>query len=277
MKVAVLSGKGGAGKTLLAVNLAAAAGKATYVDCDVEEPNGRLFLRPEGALSQPVYTPLPAFDRERCDGCRKCVDFCRFHALVYVKGAPMVFPEVCHACGGCSLVCPRGAVTEARRPVGLVEEGWRDGVRVITGELSPGEASGIPVIQAALRAAGSPDGLTVLDCPPGSACPVMECVAAADFCLLVTEPTAFGLDNLQMVYELVTLLRKPCGLVINKAEGPWPPLEDFCARNGLEVLLRLPFRRRLAELTARGELACLRDGEASAAFRALAERLGVRP
>lgn len=105
----------------------------------------------------------------------------------------------------------------------------------------------------------------------------MECVAAADFCLLVTEPTAFGLDNLRMVYELATLLHKPCGLVINKAEGPWPPLEDFCARAGLEVLLRLPYRRHLAELTARGELACLRDGEASAAFRALAERLGVRP
>ena len=215
MTVAVLSGKGGTGKTFLSVNLAAAAEQAVYIDCDVEEPNGRLFLRPRAVEQRAVTTPLPAFDGARCDGCRRCVDFCRFHALVYVKGKPMVFPDVCHACGGCSLVCPQGAVREEARTVGAVETGARDGIQVVTGILNTGEASAVPVIRAALAAGLGQEDTTIIDCPPGSSCSVMESVAQADYCVLLTEPTAFGLHNLRVVQELVTLLGKPRGVVLN--------------------------------------------------------------
>ena len=151
MKIAVLSGKGGAGKTLTAVNLAAAIGNGVYVDCDVEEPNGRLFLKPEEVTETEVTAGLPEFDSEKCTGCRRCVDFCRFHALVYIKNRPKVFSEVCHSCGGCSLVCPAQAVTEKGRTIGRLETGKRGDLQVITGVLDPGEASGVPVISSALR------------------------------------------------------------------------------------------------------------------------------
>lgn len=150
MKIAVLSGKGGAGKTFVAAGLACAAGRAAYVDCDVEEPNGRLFFRPENVARRVVERKMPEFDREKCSGCRKCVESCRFNALVLVKGAPMLFPEVCHSCGVCAYVCPDGAVSEAGREAGAVESGESDGVRVVTGELKLGEATGVPVISAAL-------------------------------------------------------------------------------------------------------------------------------
>jgi len=274
MRIGVLSGKGGAGKTMMAVNLAAAGERAVYIDCDVEEPNGRLFFRPEGVTAQAVRTKLPEFDALKCTGCRKCVEFCRFHALVYIKEKPMVFEEVCHACGGCGLVCPSGAVMERERPVGQVERGRHREVEVITGVLNPGEASGVPVIRAALKAGASIGGLTIVDCPPGSACTVVESISNVDYCLLAAEPTAFGMHNFQMVYELAVLLGKPCGVVINKMDGPYPPLEDFCRENGLPILLRIPYRRRLAQMAAEGEIAVERDRAAAVVFRRLLERIG---
>ena len=273
MTVAILSGKGGTGKTFLSVNLAAAAEQAVYIDCDVEEPNGRLFLRPQAVEQQAVTTPLPAFDGARCDGCRRCVDFCRFHALVYVKGKPMVFPDVCHACGGCALVCPQGAVREEARTVGAVETGVRDGIQVVTGILNTGEASAVPVIRAALAAGLGQEDTTIIDCPPGSSCSVMESVEKADYCVLVTEPTAFGLHNLRMVQELVTLLGKPWGVVLNKAEGDYPPLEQFLRETGGAILASIPFSPELAALGAGGELACRRSPEFKALLQGLLTRL----
>ncbi len=196
MKIACLSGKGGAGKTFVAVNLASAAGKSTYIDCDVEEPNGRLFWRPENLETAVVYKVQPAFDAQKCTGCRQCVKACRFHALMYVKEKPAVFSEVCHDCGLCALVCPEDAISEEKRPVGVLETGTHNGVTIVSGILNPGEASGIPVIRQALQHA---KGTTVLDCPPGSACSVMESIMDADYCVLVVEPTAFGFHNFRMV------------------------------------------------------------------------------
>lgn len=268
MTVAVLSGKGGTGKTFLSVNLAAAAEQAVYIDCDVEEPNGRLFLRPRAVEQRAVTTPLPAFDGARCDGCRRCVDFCRFHALVYVKGKPMVFPDVCHACGGCSLVCPQGAVREEARTVGAVETGARDGIQVVTGILNTGEASAVPVIRAALAAGLGQEDTTIIDCPPGSSCSVMESVAQADYCVLVTEPTAFGLHNLRMVQELVTLLGKPRGVVLNKAEGDYPPLEQFLKETGGIILASIPFSPELAALAPEESWPAARVRSSKPCFRA---------
>lgn len=269
MRLAVLSGKGGTGKTFISVNLAAVASTATYIDCDVEEPNGRLFLKPENLSVETVSTCLPVFDKSKCTGCRKCVDFCRFNALVYLKNKPMVFPEVCHSCGGCLLVCPSGAISEMEKPVGIVERGDCGDIRVVTGCMDLGEASGIPVIKAALSHTGPVDKLTVIDCPPGSACPVMESVQGADFCLLVAEPTAFGLHNFEMVYELVTLLHKPCGVVINKADGGYAPLEDFCAKHDIPVLFSIPHSERLAKLGANGEIAAYAEAKYAELFRSL--------
>lgn len=271
MKLACLSGKGGAGKTLLAVNLAAAAGRGTYIDCDVEEPNGRLFLCPQAPEQIPVRTLLPEFDSAKCTGCKACVQFCRFHALIYIKEKPMVFSEVCHSCGGCSLVCPEGAVTEKPRPIGHLELGRRGGLRVVTGVLDPGEASGVPVIREALKLA---EGPTVIDCPPGSACSVMESVMTADFCLLVAEPTAFGFHNFKMIHQLATLLGKPCGVVVNKQETPYAPLEQFCQEQGLPVLARIPYDPHIAAATARGELIFETMPEVRPLFSGLLAQIG---
>lgn len=269
MTVAVLSGKGGTGKTFVAVNLAAAAGSAAYLDCDVEEPNGRLFLKPTHMAASPVTVCLPSFDGAACAGCRKCVDFCRFHALVFVGGKPVVFPEVCHACGGCALVCPTHAVTETRREVGTVEEGVSGNIRVVTGILHTGEVSAVPVIKAVLKQGITPDRLTVVDCPPGSGCSVMESVSRADLCLLVAEPTAFGFHNFKMVHELARLLHKPCAVVINKASGAYPPLEEYCAGTNTPIVLRLPYSRALAAGTAAGEIAVQRDALTAQRFEHL--------
>ena len=254
MKIAVLSGKGGAGKTLVATNLAALANRGSYLDCDVEEPNGRIFLQPQVEQSLTVYTKLPSFDAAKCIGCRQCVDFCRFHALFYVKEKPLVFPEICHSCGGCQLVCPTGAITEVDRPVGQLEIGHRQQLRVITGILNLGEASAVPVISRVLAQA-RPQELTIVDGPPGSSCSVMETVAGVDLCLLVVEPTAFGLHKFTMVHQLAQLLGKPCAVVLNKAEGRYQPLEEYCRLQQLPIVATLPYEQQLAQALAAGQLA----------------------
>ncbi len=274
MKIAVLSGKGGAGKTMTAVNLASALGCAAYVDCDVEEPNGRLFWKPEQLQHTTVSTLLPAFDSAKCSGCRKCVDFCRFHALIFIKDKPMVFPEVCHSCGGCSMVCPGGAVSETERPIGMLEIGTHGKIRVISGILNPGEASGVPVIRAALKAAQNFPGPVIADCPPGSACSVMESVSTADYCILVTEPTAFGFHNFRMVHELVSLLKKPCGVVINRQDSPYEPLEQYCRTEGLPVLARIPYDPGIAQMISRGEILCEKSPRLRAVFENIALQIG---
>ena len=271
MKIACLSGKGGAGKTLVAVNLAATAGNCTYIDCDVEEPNGRLFLKPENIWMDSVDSLLPDFDAGRCTGCRQCVDFCRFHALMYIKEKPMVFSEVCHSCGGCMLVCPEDAITEKPKPIGMLEVGSHGKIKVVTGILNPGEATGVPIIREALKLA---EGMTIIDCPPGSACSVMESVMDADYCLLVAEPTAFGFHNFQMVHELVTLLGKKCGVVINKQDTPYEPLEQFCKEKDLPVLARIPYDPRIAALSADGQIAAATDEKMRCLFEELLCKIG---
>ncbi len=269
MRIAILSGKGGTGKTLVAVNLAVTAGKATYVDCDVEEPNGRLFLKPGKLNTKIVTTRFPVFDETKCIGCRKCVSFCRFNALVYIKNKPFVFSEVCHACGGCALVCPCGAISENEKPIGVIECGTCGNIRVITGCMNLGEVSGVPIIKEALSCTREADELIVIDCPPGSGCSVMESVQRTDYCVLVAEPTAFGLHNLEMIYELVCLLQKPCGVVINKADGNYAPLDDFCIKHAIPVLCRIPYSEKLAKLCAKAKIVAMADSEAALLFQML--------
>lgn len=274
MKIAVLSGKGGAGKTFTAVNLAAAAEKAVYIDCDVEEPNGRLFFQPQEIQKEEVTTKLPEFDPTKCNGCKACVEFCKFHALIYIKEKPKVFQEVCHACGGCSLVCPNQAVSEKERPVGMLETGYHGEVRVITGILNLGEASAVPVIKKALQKGDSEEKYIIIDCPPGSACSVMESIEDADYCLLVAEPTAFGFHNFCMVHELAGVLGKPCGVVINKYEEVYEPLEDYCREHELPVLLRIPYEEEIASAVSKGKILSEQSPEYKERFQALLSRIG---
>lgn len=254
MKIAVLSGKGGTGKTFISVNLATSAEKSVYLDCDVEEPNGHLFFKPNSIQRKPVYTFLPDFNTKKCTGCRKCIDFCRFHALVFIENAPFVFPEICHYCGGCKIICPNNAIEKTKRIVGVVEQGTHHSVSVVSGILNLGETSGIPVIQSVLNHTAPSHELTIIDCPPGSSCSVMESIKDADYCILVTEPTAFGLHNLKMVYKLTSLLKKPSGIIINKVENTHTLIDDFCRQYNVPILSDIPFSPKFAKLGAKAEI-----------------------
>lgn len=252
--IAILSGKGGTGKTLVSVNLAAAAVKSTYVDCDVEEPNGHLFFKPTAVKKEEIFVKIPNVNKDLCIGCKKCVEFCKFNALAYGKEL-IVFDEVCHSCGGCVLICPQKALTEKNKLIGIVETGISQNVKTITGELKTGEASGVPIIKNLLNKAKDEKGLIFIDCPPGSACTVMESIADVDFCLLVAEPTVFGAHNLSMAHELVKVFGKPCAVVLNKTTGEYNPSEDFCVKYGIEIFAKIPFDNELGEINSNGKIA----------------------
>lgn len=284
MNIAVLSGKGGTGKTLLSVNMAATSKSATYIDCDVEEPNGYLFFKPEAIVEENVSVKIPEVDKELCSGCRKCVDFCKFNALAFIKKAPIVFGDICHSCGGCSLLCPENAITEKDKVIGKIEKGKSQGIDVYTGILNTGEVSGVPIIEKLLEEnrKSSSNGevsnniegnekLSIIDCPPGSACIVMESIKDADFCVLVAEPTAFGAHNLEMVYELVSLFGKPFGVVLNKCLDGENPSEEFCKEKGIKILGRVPFEKELGELNSNAKIAARESERYNKLFKNILE------
>jgi MinD superfamily P-loop ATPase len=250
MKIAVLSGKGGTGKTLLSVNLAAAAEESIYIDCDVEEPNGYLFFKPENIESEKISVRIPFVDETRCNGCRKCTDFCKFNALAYINNKLLVFDDICHSCGGCVLFCSEKALAERKKSIGEVQRGVSENVTVITGILNTGEASGIPIIKKLLKDIPENKGASLIDCPPGSACIVMESIKDADYCIFVAEPTLFGVHNLNMVYELVRLFDKPHGVVLNKCQDGENPAEKFCLEKGIKILGKIPFDNELGTLNS---------------------------
>ena len=268
MKIAVLSGKGGTGKTFVAVNLAAAAQKAFYADCDIEEPNGYLFFKPDNIKKQKITVKVPVINAAECTGCRKCVEFCRFNALAFVKNNVMVFNELCHSCGGCKILCPNQAISEKERETGVIEEGVSDNVTVFTGCLNTGEASGVPIIKELIKKLPE-DNISIIDCPPGSACTVMESIRKSDYCLLVAEPTLFGVHNMAMVYELVKLFNKPYGAVINKYLSKDNPAGRFCNENNIKILEEIPYDLKLGEIISNGRIAVRENGEYNKIFKKL--------
>lgn len=272
MRIAVLSGKGGTGKTLVSVNLAAAAKTSTYIDCDVEEPNGRLFFKPEDVQEEKISVKIPEVNNERCNGCRKCVDFCKFNALAYIKEELMVFEEICHSCDGCMMVCPEKALTEREKVIGAIQKGASDQVTVYTGILNTGEASGIPIIEKLLDESKSESNeLILIDCPPGSACIVMETIKDADYCILVAEPTIFGVHNLNMVYELVKLFNKPFGVVLNKCLDGDNPAKTFCLEKNIKILDQILFDNELGRLNSSAEIAVKENKKYTQLFSSLLE------
>lgn len=272
MKIAVLSGKGGTGKTLVSVNLASVAEQAVYIDCDVEEPNGHLFFKPERISAEIITIKMPIVNDKLCNGCRKCVEFCKFNALAFIKNRPYVFDDVCHSCGGCILVCPEKALTETEKIIGEVQKGVSGNVKVNTGILKPGEESGVPIIKKLLESGKVDENLpTIIDCPPGSNCVVMESIKDADYCILVAEPTLFGVHNLNMVYELVKLFNKPYGVVLNKCLDGENPAEKFCIEKNVPVLGRILFDNELGKLNSDAKIAARESEKYRTMFLSLLE------
>jgi MinD superfamily P-loop ATPase len=255
MILAVASGKGGTGKTLVATSLALSAegqGPVQLVDCDVEEPNAHILLRPALTSSIPVLVPVPKVDKDKCTYCRVCSEACPYNAIAVMGENVLVFPELCHGCGVCTYVCPENAISEEGREVGVVEEGRAGEVRFAHGRLAIGEAMAGPVMRAVKQRADR-SSTVIIDVPPGNSCPVVEAVRGSDFCLLVTEPTPFGLHDLALAVELARKLAIPCGVVINRDGSGDERVERYCAQQQIPVLLKIPLDRRIAELYCRGQ------------------------
>ncbi len=253
-KIAVLSGKGGTGKTMVSVNLASSRKNAVYIDCDVEEPNGYLFFKPTNIKTKDVCVKIPKINSDICISCRKCVDFCKFNALAMAKEKILILEEVCHSCGGCKIVCPVDAIEEEDKKIGEIQSGKSNGMSIKTGILNIGEVTGVKIIDELLKMEESMDTDIVIDCPPGSACSVMESIKDADYCVLVTEPTSFGVHNLNMVYELVKLFNKPYGVIINKYIEDENLAQDFCKKNNINVLGKIPYSKEISKINSRGDI-----------------------
>jgi MinD superfamily P-loop ATPase len=252
--LAVASGKGGTGKTTISVNLARALGSdVRLLDCDVEEPNDHLFLRGTVTKMEIVGIPVPQVDESLCDGCGDCGKFCAYHAIISFGAKPLVFPEMCHGCGGCARVCPKKAIREVDKRIGVVETIQVENITLIQGCLDVGVAMAPPLIRAVKSRLlkGQP---AILDAPPGTSCPVIAAIRGADFVLLVTEPTPFGLHDLTLAVDMVRELGLPLGVVINRVGVGDDRVHVYCNKEEIPVLLEIPDDRRIAEAYSRGKL-----------------------
>ncbi len=255
MIISIASGKGGTGKTTIATNLAISLSQmdVTLLDCDVEEPNAHLFLQPQMESKETVTLPVPQIDENKCTLCGKCSEICQFKAIVRIADTMLTFTDLCHSCGGCMEVCPVGAITETGRELGVIEKGNKNGIKFIHGRLRVGEAMSPPLIKKVRKMAGS-EGLTIIDAPPGTSCPVISAMKNTDFVILVTEPTPFGLNDLKLAAGAVKILGIPCGLIINRSDMGDDKVKGFAADESIPILMEIPFERKIAESYSRGEL-----------------------
>jgi len=254
MIISIASGKGGTGKTTVSTNLAFALAEnmeVQYLDCDVEEPNGHLFLKPEFAKKEKVNLLIPQIDRDKCTYCGICSDVCMFNALAVIEGDVLVFDDLCHSCGACWYFCPEKAISTTPKMIGLVESGRAGNVEFVHGRLNVGVAISPPVINQVKKHI-DPGKVAVLDVPPGTSCPVIESVEGSDFCILVTEPTPFGLNDLKLAVEMLRKLAIPFGVVINRSDIGDNRVDDYCASEEIPVLLRIPHSRDIATVYSKG-------------------------
>jgi len=272
MKIAVASGKGGTGKTTVAVNMARTLGSdVLLLDCDVEEPNAHLFLQTGPASETVVTVPVPQVDEALCDGCGECGKFCAYHAIVSFGTVPLVFPEMCHGCGGCARVCPRKAIREFDKRIGVIATSKSENIRLVQGRLDVGGTIAPPLIRA-VKACLRNGQTAILDAPPGTSCPVIATIRDADFVLLVTEPTPFGLHDLKLAVDMVRELKIPFGVVVNRAGIGDNRVHAYCAEQHIPVLRDIPDDRRIAEAYSRGRLIVEALPEYRALFQALIDQ-----
>lgn len=254
MIISVASGKGGTGKTLVATSLALSlkgSHEVILLDCDVEEPNAHVFLNPLLTGSETVSIPVPKVADDKCNYCGKCAEVCAYHAIAVFGHQVLVFPQLCHGCGACSYLCPEKAITEEPRETGVVEWGHSDSISFVQGILNVGEAMAPPVIRK-VKEYGNDSGVVIRDVPAGTSCPMVEAIKGSDFCLLVTEPTPFGLNDLALAVETVRELRIPCGVILNRAGIGNAGVEEYCHKEGISILLTIPLDTEIARLYSRG-------------------------
>lgn len=254
MKIAIASGKGGTGKTTLAVNLAFSSEEdVQLVDCDVEEPNSHLFVHADKISEEEVFIPVPEIDKDKCIACGECAAFCEYNAIAALGGPPMVFPEMCHGCGGCEKICEQNAITEVDRRIGVVETSNSAKVTLVHGCLDIGVAMAPPLINAVKRRMDE-SGLVILDAPPGTTCPAVAAVSGVDYVVLITEPTPFGLNDLRLAVEMVRELGRDFGVVVNRAGTGDKEVQRYCREDNIPLLYEIPDDRRVAQAYSRGEL-----------------------
>jgi MinD superfamily P-loop ATPase len=254
MIISIASGKGGTGKTLVATSLALSLKdehRVQLLDCDVEEPNDHIFLKPVIAHSEIVCIQVPKVNEKKCTYCGKCAEVCAYHAMAVLPKHVLVFPELCHGCGACSYLCPEKAISEEGREIGVVEQGYSDSVEFVHGKLTIGEAMATPVIRQ-VKEYANPDGIVIIDVSPGTSCPVVESINDSDFCLLVTEPTPFGLNDLVLAVETVRELNIPFGVVLNRVGVGDNKVEAYCRKENIPILLTIPLDTEIARLYSQG-------------------------
>lgn len=270
MKISVLSGKGGTGKTTVATNLVKVMG-CKYADCDVEEPNGFIFFKPDILETRDVKIPCPVVNEEKCISCQKCVDICQFNALVHTNKEIMLFEKLCHGCGACSLVCPKNAISEEGRVIGKIDIGKSDDIETIRGILNVGEPMAGPIIGEIKDLLD--DKTTILDCSPGTSCNVVKAIIDTDYAILVTEPTAFGLHDLKLAVELVRKMNIPLGVIVNRADKDEVLITSYCKDENIDILGIIPFEKKAAKLYSQGKF-LVEEQEYKKIFENIAQRLG---
>jgi len=279
LTLSIASGKGGTGKTTIATNLAVAIARmgvnVAYLDCDVEEPNGRIFLKPDITREIEVTVPVPRVDLDKCTLCGECSSACEYHAIAVLGKTVGVFPSLCHGCGGCSDVCPEDAIEEITRTIGTISCGVGMGAKFLEGRLKVGEAISPPITKV-LRKLANNSGTTIIDAPPGTSCPVIEAISGTDFVVLVTEPTPFGLNDLELAIGMVREIGLPCGVVINRSDIGDSRTDEYCKREGIDILMRIPFDRRVAEEYSRGGMMFAVDPEYERSLGELYENIVKR-
>jgi MinD superfamily P-loop ATPase len=251
VKIVIASGKGGTGKTTVATNLAISLGDVQLLDCDVEEPDSHIFLDMKLEKVEDVYIPVPKIDKNKCTFCGKCSEFCQYNAIAVVPDDILFFPELCHGCGGCTLVCPEEAITEKNRVIGIIERGLNHGLEFYHGLLNIGEPMATPLVRAVKNKI---DGgkIAIIDSPPGTSCPVIESIKDTDYCILVTEPTPFGLYDLKVAVEVVRKLKVPFGVLINQDGIGDTGVEDYCKEEDIPIIMKIPHDKNIAWLYSNG-------------------------
>ncbi len=260
MIISIASGKGGTGKTTVATSLALSIERAVqFLDCDVEEPNAHIFIKPDIESTQAVFIPVPEIDESKCDYCGRCQEVCVYNAIAVIPpaekpvraGKTLIFPELCHGCGACSYFCPKGAIKEVNRQIGVVEKGKKEGLEFVHGRLNIGEPMAPPLVRAVRRHVDRAKTV-IIDAPPGTSCPVITSIKDTDYCILVTEPTPFGLYDLILAVEVLKKLKIPFGVIINRAGLGNDETDKYCRKENIPVLMKIPFSREIAAAYSRG-------------------------